>query len=192
MGGMIPPVVRPGVPVALEYAAPEGATAVSLYAAAESLEEAPSRVFRASVPLTADSGLWNGTLTPLATWAPGPWSWQLQATANGAGQVTANGSFVLGTSLAAVIDGTSLTTPLDLRSQTERDLDAVDQVIRDVITAGGMAQYSVAGRQVQRMSLSDLRRQRALLRVQVSRERQAAGLAPLPMPAQRRSFNFTP
>lgn len=85
-------------------------------------------------------------------------SGQGQATVD-KGQITLEAGF-------ASLDGTE-----DLRSQAQKDLDAVQTLIRTIITSGqGVVEYKVGNRSTRKYDLADLRSLEASLKDRVVRE----------------------
>lgn len=116
---------------------------------------------------------WQSTLSAATTGAftAGQWYWQAVATAGsqsitvGSGQLTVKASLAYAGSPSA----------LDNRTQTQKDLDAVDAAIRAIISGGAVSQYAIGNRSLSRYSLSDLQVLRSRLLAEVKRE-QAASL----------------
>lgn len=103
----------------------------------------------------------------------GEWYWQAIAT-SGSDKVT------LGAGQLQVLAALSYSgTPgaVDGRTQTQKDLDAVQAQIRALISGGAVQQYSIAGRSLQRYSLSDLMALESKLKAEVKREQMAELIA---------------
>jgi len=127
----------------------------------------------ATVSAVAYGPGWESTLTGGITGAftAGEWFWQATATAGsqsitlGSGQLTVKASLAYAGSPQA----------LDNRTQTQKDLDAVDAAIRAIVSGGAVSQYTIGNRSLSRYSLSDLQVLRSRLLAEVKRE-QAASL----------------
>ena len=103
----------------------------------------------------------------------GQWYWQAEATKSGehitlgAGQLTvlANMSYA---GQPAAFDG---------RTQTQKDLDAVQAAIRSIISGGAVAEYSIGSRRLKKMEMADLLTLESSLKAEVKREQKAALIA---------------
>lgn len=118
---------------------------------------------------------WETTISAAtsAGFDAGDWYWQAVAT-SGSQKLT------LGAGQLKVLPGMSYAgTPaaFDGRTQTQKDLDAVDAAIRSIISGGAVSQYTIGNRQLSRYSLSDLQMLRSRLLAEVKREQAAALMA---------------
>lgn len=122
------------------------------------------------VPVTVAQGTgWETTLTASTTLAltPGTYYWQAFAT-NGSNRVT------LGTGRLQILPNVSAVTGVyDGSSQNEKDLVAVQAAIRAMIAGGAVQDYSIAGRSVRKMQLTDLQVLESKLKARVIREQKA-------------------
>lgn len=148
---------------------PEGATAVVIWfrtnssgegvQASGSLEDGKWKI---SIPAATSSGM-----------APGTWAYQAIATIDGAPSTYATGRVQIAASLAF----TGTPAAVDLRSQAEKDLEAVEEAIR--VLQSGAQSYTIGtgsgGRTFTRVQLRDLVAWRGQLLAQVAAERHAAG-----------------
>lgn len=148
---------------------PEGATAVVIWfrtnASGEGVQATGALVdgrWKITIPSATSSGMVAGT-----------WAFQSIATINGQPQTYATGRVQVAGSLA--YSGTP--AAIDLRSQAEKDLEAVEEAIR--VLQSGAQSYTIGtgsgGRTFTRVQLRDLVAWRGQLLAQVSAERQAAG-----------------
>ena len=152
--------------------APDGATAVVAWmraAAAGAGVEAPAT-------LTGDG--WRITLSTATTAAmvSGDWTVQVVATVDGAPHTTRRGSLTVRKSLA--FSGSP--GAFDDRSQAQKDLEAVEEAIRQL--AGGAQEYTIGslgtgGRKVRRVELPALIAWRDRLKSEVAREKRAEMIA---------------
>jgi hypothetical protein len=103
----------------------------------------------------------------------GTWYWQ--AIASKTGSVVTLGSGQLTVLAALSYAGTP--GAVDGRTQTQKDLDAVQAAIRSLISGGAVQQYSIAGRSLSRYSLNDLMALESKLKAEVKREQMAELIA---------------
>lgn len=122
-----------------------------------------------------NDGGWDFTVSAAtsAGFDAGTWYWQALATSGsnkltlGAGTLTVKASLSY-TGTAGAFDG---------RTQTEKDLDAVQAAIRAIISGGAVQQYSIGSRSVSKMRLEDLLMLESKLKAEVNRERAAEKVA---------------
>lgn len=122
-----------------------------------------------------NDGGWDFTVSAAtsAGFDAGTWYWQALATSGsdkltlGAGTLTVKASLSY-TGTASAFDG---------RTQTEKDLDAVQAAIRSIISGGAVQQYSIGSRSVSKMRLEDLLMLESKLKAEVNRERAAEKVA---------------
>lgn len=81
--------------------------------------------------------------------------------------------------------------PYDGASQAEKDLLAVQATMRAMVSGGAVAKYSIQGRSVEKMSMTDLLALESKLKVEVSREKQAAASARGERPRNSMFVRFT-
>jgi hypothetical protein len=103
----------------------------------------------------------------------GIWYWQAIATAGsvshtlGAGQLTVEpGLNYAGT--PAAFDG---------RTQNQKDLDAVQEAIRAIVSGGAVSEYNIGTRRLKKMPMADLVMLESRLKAMVLREQKAALIA---------------
>lgn len=65
----------------------------------------------------------------------------------------------------------------DGRSQTQKDLDAVQKAMRAMIEGGAVQEYSIGNRSLRKITLADLMVLEAQLKAQVAREKKAESIA---------------
>lgn len=166
--------------------APEGTTAITAYLRTNA---ASGATVAASGPV---NGVWTFTLPSATTALLTPGDWRLQEVASTpTGHVTVNNaSFSITRSLAYVGDPTAV----DLRSQAQQDLDAVDAAIRALTT--GAQEYWIGnsgnGRKVRRADLAELIKWRDRLKAQVAAEKRAEDIANGLGDGRRLYVRFTP
>jgi hypothetical protein len=167
-------------------AAPEGTTAITAYLRTNA---ASGATVSASGPV---DGVWTFTL-PAATTAqltPGDWRLQEIATVNGNPVTINNASFAITRSLAY----SGSPAAVDLRSQAQQDLDAVEAAIRALTT--GAQEYWIGnsgnGRKVRRADLAELIKWRDRLKAQVAAEKRAEDIANGLGDGRRLYVRFTP
>jgi hypothetical protein len=103
----------------------------------------------------------------------GKWYWQAIATFSnekvtlGAGQLE----------VLAALSYAGAPSAFDGRTQAQIDLDAVQAQIRALISGGAVQQYSIAGRSLNRYSISDLMLLESKLKAEVKREQKAQLIA---------------
>ena len=102
---------------------------------------------------------------------PGVWRYQVIATVSGAPTTIRKGSFNVEASLAY----TGLPQAVDLRSQAQQDLDAVESAIRSLTT--GAQEYWIGSRKVKRPDLPELIKWRDRLKYAVVKEKRAESIA---------------
>lgn len=98
--------------------------------------------------------------------------WGAKASKSTDRRTLASGSVAVEVDLSAVSS-----VPYDGSSQAEKDLLAVRAAMRAMISGGAVQDYSVAGRSVRKMQMSDLILLESKLKVEVQREKQAASVA---------------
>jgi hypothetical protein len=127
------------------------------------------------------------TNVPAATtagWAPGIYTWSKYVTLAGERYTLDAGE------LEIRADPAAATAPLDQRSHAQRTLDAIEAVIEQRASSAQL-QWSIKGRQVQYMSLDELRKMRAHYRAEVAQERNAERVAKGLKPRNRVAIRFT-
>lgn len=166
--------------------APEAASAVTAYLRTNA---ASGATVAASGPV---NGVWTFTLTGQTTAQLTPGEWRLQEVATTpAGPVTINNAaFSITRSLKYVGNPTAV----DLRSQAQQDLDAVEAAIRALTT--GAQEYWIGsggnGRKVRRADLAELIKWRDRLKAQVAVEKRAEDIANGLGDGRRLYVRFTP
>ena len=102
-------------------------------------------------------------------------TWYFQAVADGLGQkfTLASGSLKVLASLS--YSGTP--AAFDGRSQTKKDLEAVQTAIRTLISGGAVQEYKIGNRNLKRYDLGDLIQLEGRLKAEVKREDQAELIA---------------
>lgn len=70
-----------------------------------------------------------------------------------------------------------ITTPYDGRTQSEKDLDAVQVAIRAMISGGAVAEYTIGNRSVRKMALADLLQLESMLKARIFREQKEQRIA---------------
>ena len=118
---------------------------------------------------------WEFTITAgtSAGFDAGVWFWQAIATA---GSV----SHTLGAGQLTVEPGLNYTgTPgaFDGRTQSQKDLDAVQEAIRAVVAGGAISEYTIGTRRLKKMDMADLVMLETRLKTMVIREQKAALIA---------------
>jgi hypothetical protein len=103
----------------------------------------------------------------------GQWYWQAIATA-GSEKLT------LGAGQLEVLAGLGYAgSPgaFDGRTQTQKDLDAVQAAIRAMISGGAVAEYTIGSRRLKKMEMADLLTLESKLKAEVKREQKASMIA---------------
>ena len=129
----------------------------------------------ATVVGTADGSGWLVTIAAATTagFDAGQWFWQAIATKG-------SESLTIGTGQIQVLPALDYTgTPgaFDGRSQTQKDLEAVQAAIRALIAGGAVQQYSIGNRQLSRYQLSQLIELESKLKAELKREQKAELMA---------------
>jgi hypothetical protein len=65
----------------------------------------------------------------------------------------------------------------DARSQTRKDLDAVQSLIRQLVQTGGVVEYRIGDRQAKKYDLAELRAEESKLLFRLAREERADRIA---------------
>lgn len=122
-----------------------------------------------SVTATASGSGWKTSLsaTQSATFAAGVAYFQAYATKASERVTLGSGQVTFLKNLAAS------TTPYEGRSQAQQDLDAVQAAMRSMYSGGAVQEYSIGGRSVRKIALTELITMESQLKVQVARERKA-------------------
>jgi hypothetical protein len=124
-----------------------------------------------SITALADGGQWNVQAhAPITSaWLPGEYNWA-------AWVEKAQEKYTVETGILTVLpDPRTASVGTDTRSATERAFDAVNAMLQGRAT-DGVQSYTINGRQLSRYSMADLLKLRDRLRVDLARERRAAGL----------------
>lgn len=128
-----------------------------------------------SASLTGDGARFVGTVAAASTaeWSPGVYDWHAIVSKDGETYVPTQGTLAVNPNPNA--DGVALTA-------FEQQLQKVDAAIAAVVAGEGVASYTiqtaVGSRQIQRMSLADLRAHRRWLEDKIAAERTALGQKP--------------
>jgi hypothetical protein len=121
---------------------------------------------------SADGSGWQTSITAAQSGAltPGKFYWQSYAVdiATGAKRVTLSSG-----DIEITKDLVSAGGQFDGRSQSQIDLDAVQAAMRAMISGGAVQGYTIGGRQIQKMQMSDLIVLESKLKAQVAREKKA-------------------
>ena len=125
----------------------------------------------ATVTGTAYGTGWEFTIAQAisAAFDAGTWFWQAEARNSGV-HVT------LGAGQLEVLPGLNYTgTPgaFDGRSQSQKDLDAVQAAIRAMISGGAVAEYTIGNRRLKKLEMADLLALESNLKASVKREQAA-------------------
>jgi hypothetical protein len=103
----------------------------------------------------------------------GTWYWQAVATSGsishtlGAGQST----------VEAALNYTGTPAAFDGRTQNQKDLDAVQEAIRAIVSGGAVSEYTIGTRRLKKMDMADLVMLESRLKTMVMREQKAALIA---------------
>jgi hypothetical protein len=128
-----------------------------------------------TLSLTASvvGGQWRTSISAVqsATFAAGVAFWQAYAT-NGSSRVTLGSGQVQFLPNLAASD-----SDFDGRSQVEKDLEAVQAAMRSMISGGAVAEYTIGGRSLKKISMADLIMLEEKLKREVSRQRKAERIA---------------
>ena len=117
---------------------------------------------------TNENGAYRFTADATATGAltPGKYTYQIIAKKSGDASMVESGE------IQVVAGATYTGTPaaFDNRSQNQIDLDAVQACIRAIINGGAVSEYTVAGRSLKRMPMTELLQLESRLKAAVTRE----------------------
>jgi hypothetical protein len=105
----------------------------------------------------------------------GTWYFQAVATANSGGAKTTLGSGSITVEPSLSYAGTP--GAFDGRSQTQKDLEAVQSAIRSLMSGGAVQEYRIGTRSLKRYELADLLALETKLKAEVARENKAALIA---------------
>lgn len=103
----------------------------------------------------------------------GTWYWQAIATNGavshtlGAGQLT----------VQPALNYAGSPTAFDGRTQSQKDLEAVQATIRAMISGGAVKRYSIGNRQLEKFTLAELHQYESVLKARVARELAAEQMA---------------
>jgi hypothetical protein len=132
-----------------------------------------------SAPITVtgtaegDAHLVQATSSTTAGWAPGAYGWELWAINGSERYRLDSGQLVVAPSLLGA------SASVDTRSDTQRAYDAVTALLQGKADSG-VESYRINNRELKSYPLPDLIKLQAKLRSELSAERVAAGLQPLP------------
>lgn len=113
---------------------------------------------------------WKTTLSTVSSAAlqTGVYYWQSYAT-KGAERVNlSSGQLNVKQDLSQAI-----TTPYDGRTQSQKDLEAVQAAMRAIVSGGAVAEYTIGTRSVRKMAMADLLNLESVLKARVYREQKA-------------------
>lgn len=105
----------------------------------------------------------------------GDWYWQAVATALVGGDKLTLGSGQL--EVEASLSYTGQPGAFDGRSQAQKDLEAVQTAIRNLMTGGAVQEYRIGTRSLKRYDLADLLALETRLKAEVAREQKASLIA---------------
>lgn len=122
-----------------------------------------------------DGNSWELTIAAAtsAGFAAGQWFWQAIATKDaeavtlGAGQLE----------VLPALEFSGTPGAFDGRSQLQKDLEAVQEAIRTLVSGGAVRSYSIGNRNLQRYELSALMELEGKLKAELKREQKAALIA---------------
>jgi hypothetical protein len=131
----------------------------------------------ATVVGTAEGTGWRFTITAgtSAGFDAGTWYFQAVATANVGGAKTTLGTGQLTVEPSLSYAGSP--GAFDGRSQTQKDLEAVQSAIRSLMAGGAVQEYRIGTRSLKRYDLADLLALETKLKAEVAREQKAALIA---------------
>lgn len=118
---------------------------------------------------------WEFTI-PAATsigFDAGTWYWQAIATAGSVSHTLGAGQLVV----QAALNYAGSPAAFDGRTQSQKDLDAVQATIRAMIAGGAVKRYSIGNRQLEKFTLGELREYESVLKARVARELAAEQVA---------------
>ena len=155
----------------LGYTVADGWAMTLLLVPAESSGARISATTSTADPDNAAAHLLAVVSSTTGAWAPGAYSWVLQASRTTERATLASGRLQVLPDPAA-----TGTAPMDLRSTSRQALDAINAYLLDTNNLKA-ASYSIAGRTLTRHSMPDLLALRSRLQAEVAREEAAAALA---------------
>ena len=119
---------------------------------------------------------WEFTIsaTDSADFEAGDWYWQAIATKGTESLTLGYGNLTVEASLSYT---GSATPQYDGRTQTEKDLKAVEQAIRTLIAGGAVQEYRIGNRNLKRYELQDLMQLKGQLLAEINREQMAEKIA---------------
>jgi hypothetical protein len=138
-------------------------------------EWAMSYLFRGpselDITATIVDGKWKFTITKVqsADFSAGTYYWQARATKGSDSVTFGSGSIAVNASYADAATG------FDGRSQVEKDLAAVQAAMRAMISGGAVAEYTIGGRSVRKMTLESLITMESKLKYDLAIERRNNG-----------------
>lgn len=129
----------------------------------------------ATVVGTAYGTGWQFTIAQGTTagFDAGQWYWQAEATKSGEHVTLGAGQL----EVLASLSYTGQPSAFDGRSQSEKDLDAVQAAIRSMISGGAVAEYTIGNRRLKKMEMADLIQLESKLKAEVKREQAATMVA---------------
>lgn len=122
-------------------------------------------------------------ITPLITWELGCWNYQIFAETDTTTNYLQSGSFIVAPSYK------NIALEDDYRTQLQKDYDILEEAIRDY-GRSNIISYTISGRQVNKLSLSELRRLRNEVLKKLNQERKSMGL-PIIKTGYKRSFSIS-
>jgi len=122
-----------------------------------------------SLTATAYEGGWATSLTSTqsALLIPGKYYWQAAATKAAEKITLSAGQLKIIPSVANAQPG------FDGRSQTEKDLDAVQTAMRSIIAGGAVQEYTISNRSLRKMTMPDLILLESKLKADLTKEQKA-------------------
>ena len=119
---------------------------------------------------------WEFTIsaTDSANFESGDWYWQAIATKGAESLTLGYGNLTVEASLSYT---GSATPQYDGRTQTEKDLKAVEEAIRTLMAGGAVQEYRIGNRNLKRYELQDLMQLKGQLLAEINREQMAEKIA---------------
>lgn len=128
-----------------------------------------------NVTAIADGSGWKTTLSTANTTLLGAVAtvyWTAKATKSGEAFTIGSGQMEIGKDLSALGD-----TPFDGRTQSRKDLEAVQAAMRAMISGGAVQEYTIGNRSLKKMTMSDLIKLESKLKADVVKDEKATAIA---------------
>ncbi|MGE0410028.1 MAG: hypothetical protein AB7P23_12305 [Amphiplicatus sp.] len=128
----------------------------------------------ADIAGAGDGSGWTVTIAAATSvaYTAGVYSWSVDVSHGDGRRFT-----IAGGTLEVLANFATATGAFDGRTQSQKDLDAIDAAIRARLTGGAISEYTIGNRNLRYESIASLRQLRSEVALRVANERNAAAIA---------------